>query len=177
MRFEVEQACRFFGVPPSMAYAAVSGQSVTYANVSQADLQYLKHSLGIWLLDIEDAWSSLLPVDQTVKFNVEGLLRMDAEGRWKIHDLRLSNKTTSVNRVLALEDEPPIDDPEFDKPGIPGSADTGRSLSAADVSQKVYLAVVAGVLTVEEGRQLIADAGAAIDPTAAVPSAQGVPAP
>lgn len=167
MRFEVEQACRFFGVPPSMAYAAVSGQSVTYTNVSQADLQYLKHSVGIWLLDVEDAWSSWLrPDSDGAKFNVDALLRMDAPERWKIHDLRLKNKTTSVNRVLALEDEEPVNDPEFDKFGVPGSADDSRSLSAAEVSQKVYLAFQAGVLTRSEARQLIADAGATIDPNA-----------
>lgn len=166
MRFEVEQACRFFGVPPSMAYAAVSGQSVTYTNVSQADLQYLKHSVGIWMLDLEDAWASWLPSADVVKFNVDALLRMDAPERWKIHDLRLKNKTTSVNRVLALEDEEPVNDPEFDKFGVPGSDDDSRSLSAAEVSQKVYLAFQAGVLTRSEARQLIADAGAEIDPDA-----------
>ena len=36
-RFIIEDVCRFMGVPPSMVYGAVSGQSVTYANVSQAD--------------------------------------------------------------------------------------------------------------------------------------------
>ena len=122
MRFEVEQACRFFGVPPSMAYAAVSGQNVTYANVSQADLQYLKHSLGIWLLDIEDAWSSWIPNGEVVKFNVDALLRMDAAGRHELYAVRLANKTMSVNDVHALEDEPPVTDPEFDKPGVPGGA-------------------------------------------------------
>jgi len=122
MRFEVEQACRFFGVPPSMAYAAVSGQNVTYANVTSADLQYLKHSVGIWLLDIEDAWSSWLPNGQVVKFNVDGLLRMDAAGRHELYQLRLRNKTMSVNDVHTLEDEPPVDDPDFDLPGVPGGA-------------------------------------------------------
>ena len=123
LRFEVEQACRFFGVPPSMVYAAVSGQSVTYANVSQADLQYLKHSVGIWLLDIEDAWTSMLPQPQVVKFNVDALLRMDAPERWKIHDLRLKNKSTTINDVKALEDEEPFQGDEYDEPGIPGGPD------------------------------------------------------
>lgn len=124
MRFEVEQACRFFGVPPSMAYAAVSGQNVTYANVSQADLQYLKHSLGTWLLDIEDAWSDLLPRPQRVKFNVDALLRMDAETRHKVYETRLRSKTITVNEIRGLEDEAPFPDPDFDEPGTPGGVAT-----------------------------------------------------
>lgn len=120
LRFEVEQACRFWGVPPSMVYAAISGQNVTYTNATQADLAFLKHSVDNWIVDIEDTWSSMIPAPQQVKFNTSALLRMDDEARWKIHDLRLKNKTTSVNKVLKLEDELPFPDPEFDKPGIPG---------------------------------------------------------
>lgn len=164
LRFEVEQACRFFGVPPSMVYAAISGQSITYANVSQHDIQYLKYSLGSWLLDIEDPWSDLLIEPQRVRFNVEGLLRMDAKERHGVHETRLKNRTTTVNEVRKLEDEEPFPDPVFDEPGIPGTSETERSLSAAEVAQKVYLAVTAGVLSIEEGRQLIAEAGAEIDP-------------
>lgn len=120
MRFEVEQACRFFGVPPAMAYAAVSGQNVTYANVTDSDLQFLKHSVQIWLLDIEDAWSTLLADPDSVKFNVDGLLRMDAKSRHEIYRTRLETKTISINGVRELEDEDPFDDPVYDEPGIPG---------------------------------------------------------
>ncbi|MGY6501637.1 MAG: phage portal protein [Acidimicrobiales bacterium] len=120
MRFEVEQACRFFGVPPSMVYAAVSGQNVTYANVSQADLQYLKHGAGIWLADLEDVWSTLVPVGTEVKFRAEALLRLDASARHELYSQRLADKTISINKIHELEDEDPVDDPEFDLPGIPG---------------------------------------------------------
>jgi HK97 family phage portal protein len=120
LRFEVEQACRTWGVPPSMVYAAVSGQSVTYANVSQSDLAFLKYSVDNWLVDLEDAWSELIAAPRVVKFNTSALLRMDDTSRWGIHDLRLRLKTTSINDVRKLEDEAPFPDPEFDLPGIPG---------------------------------------------------------
>lgn len=126
IRFEVEQACRFWGVPPAMVYAAVSGQNVTYANVTDADNQYLKHSAGIWLSDIEDAWSELLArPDETVKFNVDAFLRMDAKGRHQLYRDRLRARTTTVNEVRALEDEDPFPDPAYDKPGIPGGYSSG----------------------------------------------------
>jgi HK97 family phage portal protein len=122
-RFTVEQVCRFFRVPPSMVYAATSGQNVTYANVSQADLHYLKHSLDGYLVRIERALSELLPRPQQVKFNRNALLRADAETRNRVYDMRLRNRTQSVNEVRALEDEEPFTDPAFDEPGIPGGGE------------------------------------------------------
>ncbi len=121
MRFEVEQACRWWGVPPSMVYAAVSGQSITYANVSDADLAFLKYSVTPWMVDIEDAWTELIPRPQVVKFNPSGLLRMDEKARAELHKLRLETKTRTVNEVRDLEDEEPFG-AEYDEPGIPGQA-------------------------------------------------------
>jgi HK97 family phage portal protein len=133
MRFSIEEACRFWRVPPSMVYAAVSGQNVTYSNVSQADLHYLKHSLEGLLVRVERAMSRLIARPQVVRFNRNAFLRSDPETRWKIHDRRLRNKTTSVNRVLMIEDELPFDGPEFDEPGIPGGpTDAPREGTSTD---------------------------------------------
>lgn len=121
MRFETENVCRFFGVPPSMVYAAVSGQSVTYANVSQADLAYLKHSLDPLLVRVESALTKLLPKPQVAKFNRGALLRADQQTRYAMYATALQNQFTSVDEVRALEDEPPYGG-EFAQPGIPGGA-------------------------------------------------------
>jgi HK97 family phage portal protein len=123
LRLEVENTCRFFGVPPTMVYGSVSGQSVTYANVAQADLAYLKHSLDGRLVRLERALSKLLPGGQTVKFNRDALLRADATTRWQVHTAALAAKARSVNEVRRIEDEAPFDDPIYDEPGIPGSGD------------------------------------------------------
>jgi HK97 family phage portal protein len=122
LRFEVEQACRFWGVPPIMAYAAVSGSSVTYANATDADLAYLKHSVGIWIADVEDAWSELLPAPQVVKVNTNAILRLSPKDRHALYGERLNAKTMTINEVRALEDEDPFDGDEFDEPGIPGGS-------------------------------------------------------
>jgi hypothetical protein len=47
-----------------------------------------------------------------------------------------------------------------------GTTEETRSLSAAETSQKVYLAVQAGVLSITEARQMIVDAGGKLDVTA-----------
>jgi HK97 family phage portal protein len=109
LRFEVEQICRFFRVPPSMVYGSVSGQSVTYANVSQADLHYLKHSLDGYLVRIERALTAALPRPQVVKFNRDALLRADTLTRYQAHQIALGSKFATVNEVRALEDMPPLD--------------------------------------------------------------------
>lgn len=119
LRFEVENICRFFGVPPSMAYGSVSGQSVTYANVSQADLHYLKHSLEVPLNRIENALSRMLPRPQVARFNRAALLRADTMTRYQAHEVALRNKWRTVNEVRALEDEAPFPDPAYDTPGTP----------------------------------------------------------
>lgn len=122
MQFAIEEACRFWRVPPAMVYASTSGSNVTYANVSQADLHYLKHSLEGLLVRIEKAMTKLLTRPMFVRFNRNAFLRSDPQGRWEIYDKRLRNKTTSVNEVRTHEDEEPFADPDFDEPGIPGGA-------------------------------------------------------
>lgn len=116
MRFCTEEACRFWRVPPSMVYAASSGQSVTYANVSQADLHYLKHSLEGHLIRLERALTALLPRPQFVRFNRDAFLRSDPIVRSEVVDRRLRNGTLTVNEARALEDEQPFGDPEANEP-------------------------------------------------------------
>lgn len=118
LRFEVEQACRFWRVPPSMVYAAVSGQNVTYSNVTQADLHYLKHSLDGYLVRVERALSRCLPKPQVVKANRNAILRGDVAGRYAAYAVALENRFTTVNEVRALEDLPAFGG-DFDTPGIP----------------------------------------------------------
>ena len=120
MRFEVEQICRFYRVPPSMVYGAVSGQAVTYANVSQADLHYLKHSLDGYLVRIERALTDLLPRPQVVKFNRDALLRTDTLSRYEAHAIALTNQFMSVDEVRELEDRPPMPEPQ--PPEVPNDS-------------------------------------------------------
>jgi len=121
MQFCVEEACRFWRVPPSMVYAATSGQNVIYANATQADLAYLKHSLEGHFVRTEKALTRLLPRPQFVRFNRNAFLRSDPVTRSAVVDTRLKNKTMTVNEARALEDEQPFG-PEYDEPGIPGGA-------------------------------------------------------
>lgn len=131
LQFEVLNACRFTGVPPAMVFAAVSGQNVTYANITDADLFYLKHSLAHWLTDFEAAWSDMIVAPQVVKFNVDAVLRMDTLKRYQVHEIALRNRLRTVNEVRRLEDEDPFPGDEFNQPGIPGAPSPSASPAGA----------------------------------------------
>lgn len=114
------QAARVWHVPPAMIFASVQGSSITYANVLDADLSYLKHTLDGYYSRLETALTQLVPRPQIVKVNRNAILRAEVAGRIDVYDVRLRNKTMTVNEVRALEDEEPFDDPIYDEPGIPG---------------------------------------------------------
>lgn len=158
LQFEVLQACRVYGVPPSMVYAAISGQNVTYANIGQADMQYLKYSVAGWLIDLEDAWSDLIAVPHSVRFDVDALLRMDAMERATLNDIRLKSRTRTINEVRVDEGEDPFADPIYDEPGIPGGQETvGQLMRGLTPAVGVYL-------TEDEARKAVTDAGIDLPP-------------
>jgi HK97 family phage portal protein len=119
LRFEIENVCRFFRTPPNMIYGAVSGQSVTYQNVTDADLNYLKRSLSWPYTLVENALSRIIPAPQVAKFNRDAVLRADTRARYEAHEIALRNKWRTINEVRSLEDEAPFDGDEFNTPGLP----------------------------------------------------------
>jgi HK97 family phage portal protein len=94
-----------------------AGSSLTYANRSDADLARFKRR-QFWVTKLQKALTDLVTPDVMVRLNTSSALMMTATERHTLHKLRLDAKTTTVNRVLAIEDEPPFG-PEFDLPGIP----------------------------------------------------------
>lgn len=130
-RFSIEDICRFFGVPPEMVFAATSGQSVTYSNVEQRDLTFLKYGLDPWLTRIEEMLSQQLEMDLAVKFNRSALLRTDTVTRYQAYEIadRIGLLTSDEQR--SLEDLPPLskDDLKSSRPwqevGLPALVNDG----------------------------------------------------
>lgn len=79
MQFSDVEMCRYFGVPGDLVDANVSGSSITYANITQRNLQLLVMNLGPAIVRREKALSRMLPKPRFVKLNSDALLRMDPE--------------------------------------------------------------------------------------------------
>ncbi len=107
-QFTVTQIARLFGVPSSLMLATVEGSTDTYQNVSQDWLGYVRFSLMAYLIEIEDAFTDLLPRGQEATFNVEALLRSDTATRYTAHKTALEAGFMTVDEVRAIENLPPL---------------------------------------------------------------------
>jgi HK97 family phage portal protein len=110
--FDIEEICRWFGVPPPMI--GHTSKASSWASSSEAmNLWFLQYGLNSWLKRFEDAirFQLLSPVEQIdtfPKFSVEGLLRADTAGRTSFYSSALDHGWMSRNEVRELEDLQPI---------------------------------------------------------------------
>lgn len=122
--FTVLEVARLFGTPSSLMLAAIEGNSQTYSNVEQEWLAFARFTLVGYLRKIEEALTDIAPHGQTVRFNLDALLRSDTKSRYEAHRLGIEAGFLTVNEVRALEQLPPI--PGGDTPS-PSSAATAPS--------------------------------------------------
>ena len=89
MRYSGEDVARIFGVPPSKIGLAVSGQNVTYSNVSDANTEWRTSGLSRYVVALEAGLSRLVPNGsrRVLRFNFDEFLRPDPEKRYSIYKL------------------------------------------------------------------------------------------
>jgi HK97 family phage portal protein len=107
-QYGVPEIARFFGVPADLLDSAVSGQSVTYASISQRNLQFLIMNLGPAIDRREWALSRLLPKPRFVKLNSDAILRMDPETRAKVLGQQVRDRLRAPSEQRAVDDLPPF---------------------------------------------------------------------
>jgi len=78
---------RLFGVPARLLLTGVDGSSDTYANLSDEQQTFYRHTLMGYTNAIEDALSNCLPRGTSVRFNYEGLYKADMKTRWEMYDI------------------------------------------------------------------------------------------
>jgi len=125
-RASVVEIARFFDVPADMIDGAVSGQSVTYANVSQRNLQLLVTSLGPVLTRRERVLSSALPRPRFVRFDQDAILRMDPSGRTTMQAAQVAGGLRTADEVRAVDGLPPLTPEQMDQITALASARAGR---------------------------------------------------
>ncbi|MDQ0645659.1 phage portal protein [Microbacterium murale] len=109
-RFSVIAIARLFGVPASLMLSGIDGSALTYANISQEWLGFVKFGLADDIAEIEEAFSDLLPRGQRARFNPEALLRLDTTGRYAAHESALRAGWLLPSEVRAIENLPEVSD-------------------------------------------------------------------
>jgi HK97 family phage portal protein len=117
-QYGITDVARFFDCPGDLIDAAVQSGNVTYANVTQRNLQFLVMSLNPAIVRREGALSKLVQDPVFVKLNADALLRMDPQGRAAVFQTAITSRWLAPSEVRALEDRKPFTESqlaEFDR--------------------------------------------------------------
>jgi HK97 family phage portal protein len=108
-KLAIEEIARIFRVPPHMIGITTAG-AMSYASVEQNNINFVVHTLRPYLEKVEQAYTTLLPSEAFLKFNVDGLLRGDYTTRIQGYSIGLQAGFYSVNDVRRFEDLRPVDE-------------------------------------------------------------------
>lgn len=107
MKASNSDVCRFLGVPVDMIDVERTEKSaITYANVSQRNLQLLVVNLNAAIVRREGALSSALAQPRFVKLNTDALLRMDPTGRVNFINAQRATNSITPTEARALDNRP-----------------------------------------------------------------------
>lgn len=112
-RFNVEEVCRWFNVPPILVGHSPEGQTMWGSGVEQIMIAWLTLGLRPYLVRIEQALQKrALPAAQRprfkAEFNVEGLMRADSAGRAALYSSFAQNGVMTRDEIRRLENLPPL---------------------------------------------------------------------
>ncbi len=113
MQYTDQDLCRFMGVPGDMVDVAADGGSITYANVTQRNLQLLVMNLGGAVKRREDALSAWTARPRFVKLNRSAVLAMDDKSRAELIKMRIDARILTPDQGRAIEDLPPLTDEDY----------------------------------------------------------------
>ena len=108
--------CRYLGVPADMidADSGTAKSSITYANVTQRNLQLLTLNIGPGLTRREATFSDrLVAAPRFVKFNTDALLRMDAAAKAELLGQNVDKRLRTPDEARALLDLPPLTEDDY----------------------------------------------------------------
>lgn len=111
-KFQVEEICRIFQVPPHMV---ASLDRATFSNIESQSISFVTHTIRPWLVRWEQAINRALFTDAEkgvyfVSFIVDGLLRGDYQSRMNGYAIGIQNGFLSPNDVRRMENWNPIPD-------------------------------------------------------------------
>lgn len=113
-RFQVEEICRIYRVPPHMV-ADLS--RATFSNIEHSSIDFAIHTIRPWLVRIEQAMNrALFPESEKGRFfvqiNLDGLMRGDYKSRMEGYAIARQNGWMSTNDIRDMENLNPVSDEE-----------------------------------------------------------------
>jgi HK97 family phage portal protein len=102
-RYQTEEICRIFGVPPHLV-SDIERSTSWQAGIESLSRQFLTYTLLPWLRRLEIALDSCTPRGTYSRFNVNGLLRGTTKERFEAYGMLLDRGVISRNEVRAWED-------------------------------------------------------------------------
>lgn len=136
-QFAVEEIARIFRCPPQMLGVTTPGAQ-SYASVEMNMISFVQNTLRTYIVKLEDAYSRLLPPDVYMRWNVNGLLRGDAQTRMAAYSVGLNSGVYSVNDVRAFEDLEPVDGADVHRVPL-ANVDLGAA-NLAELDRKTMMA-------------------------------------
>lgn len=103
-KYSDAQIAMLFGVPPHLMGIALDGSSMTYQNLQDGNTSFMQWTVSLYLSEIENALSKLLPRGTITRFNYDAVLRPDAKKRMETHTLAI-NAGIYTPQYAALEIE------------------------------------------------------------------------
>lgn len=157
--FGIGDIARFFGCPGDLIDAAVATGSITYANITQRNLQFLIMNLGPAIIRRENALSRLMPTPRYVKLNTDALLRMDPASRAAMIQTQINSRVLAPSEARELDNRPPFTPEQLAEFGALFPSGPSKAKELAELVQKLYLGVGV-VISEDEARDILAQAGA-----------------
>ncbi len=110
--FQTLEICRWFGVPPHMAYDL---ERATFSNIEHQSIAFVQDSLMPWIVNHEEQMQTDLVEREGYESNVwaeyavDGRLRGDTLSRYRTHQIGIMYGLRSPNEARAKENDPPYD--------------------------------------------------------------------
>lgn len=111
MGYTDAQIARMYG--PGLAEVlgyTQSGSSLTYSNRVDRSLDLLTYTAMPWVNKFEDFLTGVIAQPQTVRFNVNSLLRADNTSRHEVYKLDREIGLYNIDEIRGFEDQPPLPD-------------------------------------------------------------------
>lgn len=137
---------RFFGVPADMVDVHESGSSITYANVTQRNMQFLTLHLGPAIRRRENAMSGAIASPQRIELETDGFLRMDPMQQAQVDQIYVNARIKHPDEIRTRLNFDPLTGDQIESFGllfakvtekVDGMTPTSLDVSVSDTTTPV----------------------------------------